>query len=220
MSSTIADTVVVRLAAPVLWGDVHAATGDTTWVIINNGYGIPYNVHINSFDTNGTISRYYWSEAGSFDSNSATKTNDSLYLRLIGINDVNHAFPIWAYGRDDDGLMRGGKFVVFADSAPPAPIFTVDKPTGQIRIGWIGKDVKDGNGTMFKILLKQGSAPSSSDILIDFTSGTSLSPGLNGYDFSYTFTPSGGNGTYYYQVIAKDARGSTSFNSASFFNFP
>ncbi len=218
MSSSKDTTILVRLAPPVLWGD--NPTKDTVWTIINNGYGINYNVHINSYDTNGTISRYYWNEAGSFDSTTATKTNDSLYSRLIGINDVNHAFPIWIYGRDDDGLVRGRQFIAFADSVPPAPVTTIDKPTGQIRIGWIGKDVKDGNGTMFKILLKQGSAPASTDVLIDFTSGTSLSPGQNGYDFSYTFIPSGGNGTYYYQVIAKDARGSISFNSASFFNFP
>jgi hypothetical protein len=207
----------VRLAPPVLWGDAPAATGDTCWVIINNGAGRPYPVHINHFDTNGTIVNYYWNEAGA---TLGRMTATDTIMRNFSILEMNNGLPMWIYGRDNDSLTRGGKFVMFADSVPPAPIFTVDKPTGQIRIGWIGKDAKDGNGTMFKILLKQGSAPSSSDILIDFTSGTSLSPGLNGYDFSYTFIPSGGNGTYYYQVIAKDARGSTSSNSASFFNFP
>jgi len=29
---------------------------------------------------------------------------------------------------------------------PPAPVTTVAKIEGQIQIGWLGKDVKDGNG--------------------------------------------------------------------------
>ena len=219
-SDSVNVTFTVRLAPPVLWGD--GSNKDTLWVPITNGVGTshPYTMTIHNQDTNGTIQRFYWSEDGSFDSTTAIKTADSNRTRTFSQLELLGGIPTWVYGRDDDGLVRGGNFIVYADSAPPAPVTTVDKPTGQIKIGWIGKDVKDGNGTMYKILLKQGSAPSSTDVLIDFTSGTSLSPGLNGYDFSYTFIPSGGNGTYYYQVIAKDARGSTSFNSASFFNFP
>jgi len=122
--------------------------------------------------------------------------------------------------RDTDGLMAKNSFQIYADSAPPAPVTTVAKVGGQIQIGWLGKDTKDGNGTLFEILLKNGSAPALMDTLIGFRSGTTLSPGLDGYDFSYTFTPSGGAGTYYYQVVAKDARGSVSYNTANFFIFP
>jgi len=32
-------------------------------VIVNNGVGTLYPVHINHFDTNGTIVNYYWNEA-------------------------------------------------------------------------------------------------------------------------------------------------------------
>jgi len=57
------------------------------------------------------------------------------------------------------------------------------------------------------------------DTLIGFRSGITLSPGLNGYDFSYAFYTFS-SGTYYYQVMQKDARGSISYNAASFFIYP
>jgi hypothetical protein len=209
-SDTLKDPVVVRLAAPVLWGD--NLTKDTIWTIINNGYGINYNAHINSYDTNGTIVQYYWSDAGSFDVNTATKTNDSIYSRFIGINDVNNGFPIWIYGRDNDSLTRGGKFVVFADSVPPAPQVSHIAGTDSITIYWSGKDAKDGDSTQYRILLKEGSEPDSTDtadILSDWKRGYEIDTDM-GYDYKYKFklTTSSPKQKYYYQVYARDARGS------------
>jgi hypothetical protein len=193
-----------------LWGD--NPTKDTVWTVINNGYGINYNIHINSFDTNGTISRYYWSEAGSFDSVAATKTNDSLYSRLIGINDVNHAFPIWIYGRDDDGLVRGRQFIAFADSAPPTPSVTFSISAAGGLINWRGKDGKDGNQTQYEILLKKGTTDpvEPTDIISQYTAGSNYAAATVGtFDFSFSF-PTQGTGEYHCQVIAKDARGTIS----------
>jgi hypothetical protein len=210
MSSSKDTTITVRLAPPVLWGD--NPTKDTVWTIINNGYGINYNVHINSYDTNGTIGRYYWSEAGSFDSTTATKTNDSLYSRLIGINDVNHAFPIWIYGRDDDGLVRGRQFIAFADSAPPAPVVTFSISAGGGIINWRGKDTKDGNQTQYEILLKKGTTDpvEPTNIISQYNAGSNYSAAtVGGFDFSYSFITQG-TGEYHCQVIAKDARGTIS----------
>jgi hypothetical protein len=210
MSSSKDTAILVRLAPPVLWGD--NPTKDTVWTIINNGYGINYKVHVNSYDTNGTINRYYWSEAGSFDSTTATKTNDSLYSRLIGINDVNHAFPIWIYGRDNDGLVRGRQFIAFADSAPPAPVVTFSISAGGGIINWRGKDAKDGNLTQYEILLKKGTTDpvEPTNIISQYNAGVNYAAAtVGGFDFSYSFITQG-TGEYHCQVIAKDARGTIS----------
>jgi hypothetical protein len=37
-------------------------------------------------------------------------------------------------------------------------------------------------------------------------------------DYSYIYTPTGGYGKYFYQIIAKDARGSVSNSSIGNFN--
>ena len=221
VSDTTKYAIFVRLAPPVLWGD--GSNKDTLWVPVDT-LTKAYYIQVYSYDTNGINNlpmNWYWNSIASLTGATVTQ-KDSLSISFTGVNPFPIGIPQirYIYARDNDSLLRGGQFVVYADSAPPTPLTTVDKPTGQIRIGWIGKDAKDGNGTLFKIIMKKGSAPAITDTLIDFTSGISLSPGLNGYDFSYTFIPSGGNGTYYYQVIAKDARGATSFSSASFFNFP
>jgi hypothetical protein len=218
MSSSKDTTILVRLAPPVLWGD--NPTKDTVWTIINNGYGINYNVHVNSYDTNGTINRYYWSEAGSFDSTTATKTNDSHYSRLIGINDVNKGFPIWIYGRDDDQLMRGRQFVAFADSAPPTPDIVAANGDGGIKIMWSGKDTKDGTATLYQILLKQGASPTATDILQAFKAGSTYSAGDAGYNFKLAFTSGTSGLTYKYKVIAKDARGTISNSVEGSFIYP
>ena len=212
IASSNKDTVVtVRLGRPVLWGDI----ADTLSTVVNNGPNY-YYVHANALDTNGNIQKYYWNDgAGWIDSTTA----DSIQYQFRQ-SDINHFLTMNVSVRDTDGLMAKNSFQIYADSAPPAPVTTVAKVGGQIQIGWLGKDTKDGNGTLFEILLKNGSAPALMDTLIGFRSGTTLSPGLDGYDFSYTFTPSGGAGTYYYQVVAKDARGSVSYNTANFFIFP
>jgi hypothetical protein len=223
-TSTKDTTIAVRLGRPVLSGD----KGDTLWIPIANGPGT-YYMHVNTIDTNGINSlpvNWYWNSTNTLIGATISQVDSVPIDILQGLS----PFPIgsgqarYIFARDNDSLIgkntTGNPFVVYADSAPPAPTISYSKVNGQIQIGWLGKDAKDGNGTLFEILLKKGSAPANTDTLFNFKSGTTLSPGLNGYDFSYTFGPSGGAGTYYYQVVAKDARGSISYSTASFFIFP
>jgi hypothetical protein len=219
-------TISVRLGRPVLWGD----KGDTLWIPIANGPGT-YYMHVNTIDTNGINSmpvNWYWNSTNTLTGATISQVDSVPIDILQGLS----PFPIgsgqarYIFARDNDSLIGynitgiGHPFFVYADSAPSTPTISYSKVNGQIQIGWLGKDAKDGNGTLFEILLKKGSAPANTDTLFNFKSGTTLSPGLYGYDFSYTFGPSGGAGTYYYQVVAKDARGSISYSTVSFFIFP
>ena len=90
-------------------------------------------------------------------------------------------------------------------------------------IRWSGKDTRDGDNTLYKIVAKVGSASPSDSITIadesntdyiisDFKPGSQYESDLS-YDFQYTYTPDQGNGIYHYRIIAKDARGSISRNS-------
>jgi hypothetical protein len=214
MSSSKDTTILVRLAPPVLFGDKAGTPFDTIWTVTNNGTGVFYNVHVNSRDTNGTIPRYYWSEEATFDSTSVntTKTNDSLFSRRFSAGDLVVPVNMWIYGRDDDGLLRGGKFVVFADSAPPAPVVTFSISAGGGIINWRGKDTKDGNLTQYEILLKKGTTDpvEPTNIISQYNAGSNYSAAtVGGFDFSYSFITQG-SGEYHCQVIAKDARGTIS----------
>ncbi len=227
VSNTFADTIMVRLAPPVLWGDAPAATGDTTWVIINNGYDKSYSIHINSYDTNGVNQkpvRYYWQGAGQpFDTTQAEqpgifrKTNqDTVVWPFTDMGTANQSRQLWIYGRDDDGLLGGGKFVVFADSAPRPMTATYNN--SQTKFQWSGLDAKDSLATEYRILVKKGSQLGAGDttapfIAKDWTPGSdpafSYTP-ANALPFTWIFTPIQGSGLYYFQIIARDKRGSIS----------
>jgi type II secretory pathway pseudopilin PulG len=227
VSSTFADTVTVRLAAPVLWGDAQ----DTVWVIINNGPGF-YYVHVNSEDTNGLLDTlrtpykrmpvmWYWDDmAGWKDST----TTDSVRHQFIALQ-VNRATPWVVQAKDDDGLIRGNvtgnPFIVFADSAPPAPAVTFSIGAGGGIINWRGKDVKDGNQTKYEILLKKGTTDpvEPTDIISQYIAGSSYAAAtVGGFDFSYSFITQG-TGEYHCQVIAKDARGTISKSTVVIFAY-
>jgi hypothetical protein len=167
---------------------------------------------IHNQDTNGTLQRFYWSEDGSFDSTTAIKTADSNRTRTFSQLELLGGIPTWVYGRDDDGLLRGGNFVVYADSAPPAPVVTFSISAGGGVINWRGKDGKDGNQTKYEILLKKGTTDpvEPTDIISQYNAGANYAAAtVGGFDFSYSFITQG-SGEYHCQVIAKDARGTIS----------
>jgi hypothetical protein len=191
----------------MLWGDARATTGDTTWVIVNNGVGTLYPVHINHYDTNGTIANYYWNETSS--SLGRMTTSDTI-MRNVSASELIVPFNMWIYCRDDDSLLRGGKFVVFADSVPPAPQVSHIAGTDSITIYWSGKDAKDGDSTQYRILLKEGGEPDSTvpaDILSDWKRGYKASDDSH-YAYMIKFKVAHSVNNYYYQVHARDARGS------------
>lgn len=211
--SAVDDTVItVHLAAPHLQGD----SEDTVWVVVDNGSGNIYTLHINSYDINGTILRYYWQETEHFDSSasSCTKTNDSTRTRLISQPEMHMPIKMWIYGLDDDHVRGGGRFVIYPDSVPPAPSVAHRVSTEKVTIFWSGKDAKDQDNTQYRVVMKIGAPITENDennpfyIISDFKAGLEYESGAPNNDFSFTCVPKHGSGTYYYKVLARDARGS------------
>ena len=207
--STNRDTsVYVRLCTPVLWGD----DGDTTWVVVDSGAGENYTLHINCFDTNGVFTRFYWHEAATFDSasGSCVKTDDSARTRLIGALEVNNGWQSWIYGRDDDGLLGGGRFVVYADSVPPMVTgLSADMQDGgdSVRLMWgLQLDRKDSIDTEIKIMIKYSDNGDPDSTLVDFTpAGEFRVTGGNKRYFKFKKVQSG---DIRWRVVLRDKRGS------------
>jgi len=158
------------------------------WVIVDKGSGINYNLHVRSKDTNGVIVRYYWDERETFDSTTANKTNDSLYTRLIGVNDINKGWPIWIYARDDDNLVRGGQFTVYADGPPPRSeqVTPADASavTGNVQFKWKRFDVHDKAETEYRVMYYKGTTQPVAVNGMGFTKGTDLN--FNAADTSFS----------------------------------
>lgn len=219
------DTLItVRLAPPKLTGD----SGDTLWVVIDSVTGTTYTIEVHAADTNGTILCYYWQETPSFDSSvsSCVKTDINSRERVFSQNDMHAPIKMWIKACDDDGVVGGKQFVIYADSVPPAPSVTHSVGTQKVKISWSGKDTKDKDNTQYQVVVKYGTAISPGDennpdyIASAFRPGTEYESGGPEDDFSFTYTPSNGSGKYYYLVIARDARGSISKdNGEHSFNF-
>jgi len=205
-SPVLTSTITVRKAPPVLGGD-KSGNPDTCWIIVDKGY-TNYYYRPKYADTNGVIKRFFFgNQADTI--NSTTKGQVDSSILNIDENNVNKPSTRYIYVQDDDGLLRGGKFIVFADSTPPNLVIVADKKDSIITIAWSGKDVKDGNETQYAILLKAGSQPVLSDTLFSFRPGSSFSSGEEYFsDFRYDFTPNLSAQIYHYKVVAKDARGS------------
>jgi hypothetical protein len=181
--------------------------------VINNGVGVNYKIHINSRDTNGTIQKYIWNFNSTIDSSAQFVTTDSQYTKIFTQIEMNQAQNIWIYGRDDDGLLRGGEFVFFADSAPPEPSLGSPGISGDsVQFVWQNADAKDGDSTQFQILFDTSNPPTT--VVKPFGTCKKLG-GL----FYYWYHPAA-SGIYRFKVIARDARGTTSPSQvSSFFSF-
>jgi hypothetical protein len=195
--------IMVHLGVPRVWNP----GGDTMFVVtptVGN-----YNLHISAFDTNGTFSQFYWSAASPYDTTSAIKT-DSVMSQYISTNDINLGYKMAVFGKDDDGNMAGDTFWLYPDAPPPAPTINAVAGTDSVTIYWLGKDVKDGNMTQYRVLLHNNSEPDSTmaaDILSNWKSGYRLSNLLQ-FDFMLKVKVAHSVNLYYYQVQARDARGS------------
>ncbi|HAJ79679.1 MAG TPA: hypothetical protein DCO75_07895, partial [Fibrobacteres bacterium] len=79
----------------------------------------------------------------------------------------------------------------------------------------------DSNATLYKVLIKKGNSITTEDetnptyIIQDFTAGSLCTSGSPSFDYSLTFTPNQGSGSYYWLVIAKNSRGQQSRNSGT-----
>ena len=180
-------------------------------------------------DTNGVVDTFYFGSNATFTAATKSKADSSL-LNVDGSR-INKGVDRYIWIKDDDGLLRGNsnkdslgnpkKFVVFADSVPLKPtVFTAGINNDSVTIYWKNKDFKDGEQTQYKIILaKDNSLPGDNEILIDFKDGYEAA-NFGSYQYKYKFRlpQPAGSGDYYYRVIARDARLSTSRSDVD--NFP
>jgi hypothetical protein len=201
-------TVLVRLGRPTLWGDKN----DTIWVLINNGYG-NYNYKVNYFDTNGVIDTFYFGLTTNILQASKYSVNYSS-ITIDAANIHNSLVTRYIWVKDDDKITSYfGRFVVYADSAPPMPgLGPVTIQGDSVKFVWQNADFKDGDSTLFQIQCDTISTP----VKVAKPFGTCKKSGT---DFYYWFKPTA-SGRYYWKVTAKDARGSTSESAGStYFDF-
>jgi hypothetical protein len=122
--------------------------------------------------------------------------------------EINQGWDSWIYARDDDQLVRGRKFTVYADSAPPKPSI-LNPPSGgltSLTLRWINEDAKDLDGTLFQILIGYGVSVPATTILQAYQAGKNYT--RSGNEYRFTFTPTANN--FSIKVLSKDARGSIS----------
>ena len=217
ISDTLFDTINVRLGAPVLWGDV-SGKSDTIFIVVNKGYSgsnAIYYAHVNGYDTNGTIQKYYWSNNPWPDSGNVGPFDSMKYD--VGKARINTGEEYYVYGRDDDGNVNGGKFIIFADSAPPPPsVFDREFVGDSVRLLWNRVlDKKDSLGTQVKIMITYGSTGEPDQVLSPYQSASKFATsGPNSEYFSYTFKPGAQSGTSVrWRVWLKDTRGSETAGS-------
>jgi len=103
---------------------------------------------------------------------------------------------------------------VFPDEPPPVPTLSnvIFPIVSQVRLRWSGQDAKDGTNTQFEILCDQDNPPTT--VISNFAAFPL--DGTAKFYFDYT-VPS--TGTYYWKIIAKDARGSQAASSVNSFDF-
>jgi hypothetical protein len=132
------------------------------------------------------------------------------------------------FGKDDDGNVAGDTFWLYPDAPPVAPVVVAQKVGSQEKLSWVEMDTKDNVQTLYKILLRKRigsealppSLNETTDTLVQYKAGTLYNPGTGpNYNFNYSFTPAGGAGQYFVQVLAKDARTTVSKSVVGLFSF-
>ena len=194
---------------PVQW------VGDTLFYVYTSSNA---QAIVDTADSNGQCTEYYWdlSRDGWDDTTDVPKWPMTVTAHTL--------YPMKAQARDNDGVLSEPYlFYMFTDEPPPTTTTTSDASLGVRIIRWSGKDTRDGDNTLYKIVAKVGSASPSDSITIADESNTDyiisdFKPGSqyesdSSYDFKFTYTPDQGNGIYHYRIIAKDARGSISRNA-------
>ncbi len=224
ISSANKDTsVTVRLCEPVLWGD----DSDTTWVVVDKQPGQDFTLHINCFDTNGVFTRFYWQETSPFDttSGSCVKTNDSTRTRIIGSPLVNVGWNSWIYGRDEDNILGGKQFIVYADSIPRQVTgLSADMQDGgdSVRLMWgLELDEKDNLETEVKLMIKYSNVGDPDSTLLDFTAAGDFGVTQIGSDW-YRYFKFGKTqtGPALWRVVLRDKRGSETESDVAPFTIP
>jgi PKD repeat protein len=205
--------IMVHLGVPHIWNP----SGDTMFVVTPAGGGND-TLRISHYDTNGTIQTFYWamsSISGLDTSHVYAKGSADSLIYNIPQTSVNLSFQMAVFGKDDDGNVSGDTFWLFPDAPPPAPTINAVAGTDSVMIYWLGKDVKDGNMTQYRVLLHNNGEPDSTitaDILSNWKSGYRVSD-LPQFDFMLKVKVAHSVNLYYYQVQARDARGSVTLST-------
>ena len=207
VSRMIDTTITIQKGAPVLSADA----GDTLWVVVDKGVGTIYPIHINHSDPNGSIVYYYWNESGP---SLGRRTTTDTIMRNFSAGDMVVPFDMWIYGKDDDSLVRGGKFLVFADSAPPRPASLISSSVSDSTIFKWEKvaDNKDGQKTQIQIYISEGNTgepdqPLFSEPLPTLNDARFGEETISTLHATYTFKcPFSGLGRW--RIVLQDARGS------------
>jgi hypothetical protein len=211
---------MVRSARPHVWIE-----GDTLFAATEDGGG-DVTIRANSYDTNGTLSKYYWdfNSVNGLDTNvtGSYKTNWDSIIYPINPTSVNVPFNMASFGKDDDGLVSGDTFWLYPDGPPPAPD-TVSPPldhyvnTAHIKLVWEGVDFLDGTNTQFKVLMDVNPDPVA--VISDFKAGIQYA-GEGANRFSFTATLQGlSQGTKFWRVVARDRSGSEKEGAISRFYY-
>ncbi|MBN1600978.1 MAG: hypothetical protein JW915_05170 [Chitinispirillaceae bacterium] len=211
-------TLNVKLGRPIVTQRQNSPEDSIQWVSGSSGRpdtmffrwtGGMTTMAVEGID-NDTILKYYWTwkKPGLL----SNTTDDPLLQRDgLTINDTNW---VTVTCKDNDSVRSlPYTFVVFPDGPPEVPEVYAAIVEDSIEIFWNGRDFKDGINTQYKILIKDGAAPTDDDSLTTFTFGTSnlfRDATLDGYQLKYKFKLNANNPKhiYHYQVIARDARGS------------
>jgi len=135
------------------------------FLIVDRGYS-DYYYRPKYADTNGVIDTFYFGQQENITLANKGKA-DSAVIN-IDENRINKGSTRYIWVKDDDGLVRGGRFVVFADSAPPRPTdFNGMQPVSDsVVLKWNKvQDYKDGMQTKVQILYCYNSGCTPTDSL-------------------------------------------------------
>jgi hypothetical protein len=167
-------------------------------------------IMVDTADSNGRIVEFYWD----LDANGTINAGPTASPKWIAHNLIpNYPRKISVWGKDDDSIKSIPlTFVVFPDEPPPEPeIYSRDLDSLRVGLFWRYEDAKDKQNTQYAILLGK-SSEDCKDTLVNFTRGTSTLFEKENEYYKYTVKPidEGYNTTFYFMVIAKDERNSTS----------
>jgi hypothetical protein len=199
--------------------------GDTLFAPTTAGGG-NIDIAVNSYDSNGTISSYYWDfvDADGLDTNNIElwKTSGSVY-HDYPIPTPDQPFRMAVFAKDDDGLMAGDTFWLYPDGPPPVPALaspgadTVYSTNAPVVFKWTGLDNHDSLATEYAVLVDPPGTGTPEDTVQNFKPASRYI--MEDTTIAHTYTP-GALGVYSWRIVAKDMRGSTVISVTRQFNHP
>ncbi len=192
--------------------------------MVDNGYtrsGVKYYAKIHALDTNGTLLKYYWANTEWPDSGTVTSV-DSLEYN-VNVATIHNGVPQYIWGRDDDGLRNGGRFVVFADSVPRQVTglsATMNSGSDSVVLSWgLELDKKDSLETEVQLLIKYSNVGDPDVVLKDYTPAGQFELTQSGTKRSFKFSKVQSEDIRW-RVVLRDKRGSETMSEVNSFTIP